>query len=50
MKKTKSIMIWLEESDKKIIEDAAHKERIATAAWARNVLVSIASEQMGVAR
>lgn len=46
----KSIMVWLEEDDKKMVIEAAYKNRVAVAAWVRSVIVEVAREQTGGAK
>lgn len=44
MKKT--IMVKLDEADKKLVEDAAYANRISMAAWIRNLIVAEAIAQV----
>jgi uncharacterized protein (DUF1778 family) len=46
MSKT-TIMIRLDEEDKRLVSDAAYAVRLSMAAWVRNVIVIEAKEQLG---
>ena len=43
-----SIVVYLSADDKKLVEDAAHKNRVRVSSWARSVLVDTAQDQLGV--